>query len=151
MNLTHEMKCDCSKCYAEFLPTEEQNLTELNAMKLNELAEQEGGLKQFINDELEELQNYEKNCDCEKSITYGQHLGDDQYRDVCLRCGGVLSSRNKNLPKDCPNCNEKDVEWEWECANFYDEQVTNDATCPKCETEFEEIMEAVSWNKKERS
>lgn len=54
------------------------------------------------------------------------------------------------LPEICPNCNEK-VVWDWEMANFYDEQITNDATCPKCNAVFEEVMEVVSWNKKEES
>lgn len=52
------------------------------------------------------------------------------------------------LPETCPSCNKK-VEWDWDMANFYDEQITNDATCPECGTVFEEIMEVVSWNKKE--
>lgn len=53
-----------------------------------------------------------------------------------------------NLPEMCPNCG-KDAEWDWDCSHFYDEQVTNNATCSKCDTVFEEIMEVVSWNKKE--
>ncbi len=36
-------------------------------------------------------------------------------------------------------------------ANFYDEQITNEATCPKCETMFEEVMKVVTWNEKENN
>jgi len=54
-----------------------------------------------------------------------------------------------DLPTTCPNCNTENVDWDWEMANFYDEQITNKATCPECDAVYEEVMKVVSWNKKE--
>ncbi len=53
------------------------------------------------------------------------------------------------IPKDCPQCNAKDVVWDWGDTENYDQQNTQEVTCPECNTEFLEIEEVVSWEKKE--
>ena len=40
---------------------------------------------------------------------------------------------------------------DYHCQEYYDEQITNDATCPKCETVFDPQMTITSWNKKENN
>ncbi len=53
-----------------------------------------------------------------------------------------------NLPEKCPHCNEI-VIWEWSSWEILDEQHTNDAKCPKCQTVFSEIMEVIGWEEKQ--
>lgn len=98
--LEHEIDCTCQECFDEFLSGRtylkdpKALKEELRANKLLELAEQEGGLKQYITSLLESLPNYNKICDCtRKRLAYDEDLGDNKHRDVCLRCGGILILR----------------------------------------------------------
>ena len=94
--LDHDVDCNCEKCIKEFLHYKVDRRDEilikkeLRAYKLLELAEQEGGLKQYITGLLEVLPNYNKICNCiMKKLSYDEDLGDRKHRDVCLRCGGI--------------------------------------------------------------
>lgn len=54
-------------------------------------AETEGGAKCFLSDELKELPNYSKICDCAFHVRYWETVGDTMVmRIMCLRCGGMM-------------------------------------------------------------
>ena len=54
-------------------------------------AEKEGSIKQFLSEELRELPNYKKLCDCGDQVKYNETLGDSlAMRLICLRCGGLI-------------------------------------------------------------
>lgn len=53
-----------------------------------------------------------------------------------------------NLPSKCPNCKNEPTNWNWTDNVVYDEQIINEAECPKCKTVFNEIMEVIGWERK---
>lgn len=91
----HEVSCICNECYDEFIEDKERNPTNLMTMKLVELAERQGDLKQFTEDAMSHLPKYGKVCTCNNtagcpSPRYQKEFDDDKYRDVCLICGGDI-------------------------------------------------------------
>lgn len=143
-----ELSCECSKCCDEFLhirtsdlKKDSNQLLEMQTRKLLELAEQEGGLKQFINNALEELPNYDKICQCDESVRYNMSLGDDKHREVCLRCAGRISG-NGTLEK-CPRCDSNDISaGDW---NGSPNAASCSVTCNKCNCSWTETFTASSW------
>jgi len=141
MILEHEMNCECRNCYWEFLPCGGGNLAELRMAKLTEIAEREGGLKQFINGELENLPNRGDICNCNKPVSYDQDLGDDKHQDVCLRCGGRLS--NSGTLSKCPKCSSGDISaGNWNCT-LYEASCIVD--CQKCDCRWNETFTNAHW------
>jgi hypothetical protein len=142
-----DLTCQCSKCCDEFLGIKSSDLKnsnqllEMRARKLLELAEQEGGLKEFINDTLEGLPNYNKICRCDESVKYDMDLGDNKHRDVCLRCAGRISG-NGTLEK-CPRCDSDDISaGEWNGAKNF---ASCSVTCNKCDCSWTETFTIPSW------
>lgn len=54
-----------------------------------------------------------------------------------------------DLPQECPDCNEK-IEWIWGERDLLDDCYVQEATCPNCKTEFEEVWTVTTWNKKQK-
>jgi len=58
----------------------------------------------------------------------------------------IKFNKFQSLPRDCPKCGKRDVDWEWEVGRYLvGDSYINEATCPECETVFHETMETVSW------
>jgi len=136
-----DLSCECQKCYDEFIPGGKKDPKELHTRKLVELAEQEGDLKQFINDSLEELPNYNKICQCDEPVRYGMDFGDNKHQDVCLRCAGRIGG-NGVLEK-CPRCNSGDISAsDW---NGSINTASCSVTCNNCHCSWTEVYAATSW------
>jgi hypothetical protein len=142
-----DLTCQCSKCCDEFLhivPSDlkdSNQILEMQTRKLLELAEQEGGLKQFINGALEGLPNYNKICQCDEPVKYDMDLGDNKHRDVCLRCAGRISG--KGTLEKCPRCDSDDVSaGEWYGAKNF---ASCSVTCDKCHCSWTETFTESSW------
>lgn len=84
----HDFDCTCKKCFKEYFVFT-GNTNDLKTAKIIDLAEQEGGLKQYITQCLEQFPNYNQVCICTDSKYLVEDLGERKYRDVCCTCGGI--------------------------------------------------------------
>lgn len=92
--LLHDIDCQCDACWKEFIPLDHDrdNIVELRAKKVVELAEQIGGFINYVQSFLESLPNYNQICDCSEAeiLRFGEEYKDGQHRIVCCRCGGII-------------------------------------------------------------
>lgn len=98
--LDHNFECTCEKCFDSLLFWHKskdgyrkcETVDELKTEKIIELAEQEGGLKSYITECLEQMPRYNKECSCTDNIgkVLVEDLDDMNYRRVCCICGGLV-------------------------------------------------------------
>lgn len=89
----------------------------------------------------------------ESGLADALNIKDEEYifEDVERVLSAIDEGIHKgDLPSKCPKCGNEDTIWEWETWEIYDNQHVNEATCPKCETVFNEIMEVTSWEFKNK-
>ena len=92
-SLERDFDCTCEGCFNNVEFNYPKSHEELRTAKITELAEQEGGLKAYITQCLEQFPNYNQICDCkDRKVGHWlvEDLGDSQYRNICTLCGGII-------------------------------------------------------------
>ena len=97
--LNHDIDCHCKTCWKEFMPLDHDrdNIEELRAKKVVELAEQLGGFINYVQSFLEPLSNYNQICDCSETqiLRFDEQYRDGRFRTICCRCGGIIIEDEK--------------------------------------------------------
>ena len=52
-----------------------------------------------------------------------------------------------SLPKDCPNCKSKEVEWDYQDIQIEANETYQEIFCPDCDSKFIEFYTLSGWEK----